>query len=139
QWQGPFTYEPKTASVYRGNYYGVVDNKATEFNNGNTFGGESYDTVIESVANVANAPHITKLFRKFYLETEGDATFSYAKNYGDWTDKILSNYPTKNGLTHIGVNPANKNGRQIYWKIVSNIQDFILQQVSWLYEPRKRR
>src|SRR5690625_7455595 len=108
--------------------FGAVDTFIVEHNIGNTFAGETYQTILESVANHLEESTVVKLFRKFYLElSTNNVMFSYSKNHGeDYTDYNVNNVPQKNELYNIGVNPQTRNTRQIYWKIQTTAQDFVL-------------
>jgi hypothetical protein len=138
-WTGPHTYADQSSDTYRDRMISIVGNNLVEHNTGNDYAGTPYDTVIESVANDLQEGSVDKSFRKFYLEVDGESTFSYGKDYSDMTDKDLADAATKQGLSHIGVNPANSTARQIYWRLTSAAEGFVLKLITFLWNPRTRR
>lgn len=138
-WQGPYNYKLLTSSPFQDNFYGVVGNNVVEFNKGNTFNGQNYETILESVGNDLNAPLITKRFRKFYLETRQDARFYWGKDPTNMSDRKLSSLPNKNGIIYSGIDPRNVNGEYLYWKIKTDKDKFLLSSIGFMYNPRNRR
>lgn len=139
EWTGKHTFSPEATAVYRDNYYGVIDNEATKFNVGNDFGGSTFDSIIESVGNTLGDETVTKLYRKFYMNTEGSGTFEYSRDDSDYESVDLSTATQKNGEYHIGIKGKHKNASELYWRLTSSVQDFVLKAVSFLFTPRKRR
>lgn len=138
-WTGPHTYVDQSSETYRDRMISVVGNNLVEHNTGNDYAGTEFDTVVESVANDLQEGSVDKSFRKFYLEVDGDSTFSYGKDYSDMTDKDLADAATKQGLYHVGVNPANTTARQIYWRLTSAAEGFVFKLITFLWNPRTRR
>jgi len=141
EWQGPYTYSDQMYATIGDRMFGAVDTFMVEHNIGNTFAGETYQTIIESVANHLEESTVVKLFRKFYLElSTNNAMFSYSKKHGeDYTDYNVNNAPQKNELYNIGIDPYHRNTRQLYWKIQTTAQDFVLKAISFLWDARRRR
>src|SRR5690625_7734239 len=112
--------------------FGAVDTFMVEHNIGNTFAGETYQTIIESVANHLEESTVVKLFRKFYLElSTNNAMFSYSKKYGeDYTEYNVNNAPKKNELYNIGIDPYHRNTKQLNWKIQTTTQHLEMQEAT---------
>jgi hypothetical protein len=117
----------------------VIGGNIAEHNRGNDFAGAEYETIVESVANELDEASVDKIYRKFYIEHDGGETFEYGKDYANMTEKDLAGAATKQGLTHIGVNPSNTTARQIFWRIKSAVKDFKLKMISFNWNPRSRR
>jgi hypothetical protein len=117
----------------------VIGGNIAEHNRGNDFAGAEYETIVESVANELDEASVDKIYRKFYIEHEKGETFEYGKDYSDMTSKTVADAATKQGLTHIGVNPSNTTARQIFWRIKSAVEGFKLKMISFNWTPRTRR
>jgi len=137
EFMGPYTYNFTASTNVRDKLYNVVDYvKVVEQNVGNTFDGEEYETVIESVSNDLNEPSIEKLFRKFLVDMEQGGQFTYGKEYDEFVpapvvrDRLYQN---------IGVKPSEANSPRMFWRVTSTAEDFVLKMVSFIYSLRRRR
>lgn len=139
EWFGPYTYRSKYSTEYKQNMYGVVGNKITQHNKSNLFGNKEYETIISSVANDENESSVNKLFRKFYLEVGGLASFFYGKDYNNKKEVNIEEKRKINNIYQIGVDAENKNANQIYWTVKSKTENFVLKLVSFVWTPRNRR
>ena len=139
EWTGPHTYEDQSSETNNDSMISVLDSNLVQHNTGNKYADVDYDTVVESVANDLVEASVDKTYRKFYIDVQGDTTFSYGKDYDDMTDKDLAGAATKQGLYHVGVNPSDSTARQIYWRLTSSAEDFILKLITFLWNPRTRR
>src|SRR5690625_7746985 len=83
--------------------FGAVDTFIVEHNIGNTFAGETYQTIIESVANHLEESTVVKLVRKFYWElSTNNAIFYNSKKYReDYTEYKVNNAQKKNEMDNI--------------------------------------
>jgi hypothetical protein len=144
-WTGPHNYSETINVSFADRSFGVIDAEIIEHNIGNTRGelengpDIEYFTEIKSTSNDLGNAWITKLFRKFYIEQDGEATFSYSNDDSDYTDVDLSKSRTVAGLKHVGVQSQHQNSRYMFWKVMSKAQDFVLKLMSFEYTPRNRR
>lgn len=144
-WTGPHDYSETINVSFGDRSFGVVNAEIIEHNIGNTrsekeYGPDGeYTTTIQSTSNDLGNAWITKLFRKFYIEQDGEATFSYSNDDSDYTDVDLSKSRTVAGLKHVGVQSQHQNSRYMFWKVLSKASDFVLKLLSFDYTPRNRR
>jgi hypothetical protein len=144
-WTGPHDYSESINISFGDRSFGVVEGEIIEHNIGNTRSEKEngpdgeYVTTIQSTSNDLGNAWVTKLFRKFYVEQDGDATFSYSNDDSDYTDVDLSKARTVAGLKHVGVQSQHQNSRYMFWKVMSQAQDFVLKLMSFEYTPRNRR
>jgi hypothetical protein len=144
-WTGPHDYSETINTSFGDRSFGVVEGEIIEHNIGNTRSEKEhgpdgeYTTTIQSTSNDLGNAWITKLFRKFYIEQDGEATFSYSNDDSDYTDVDLSKSRTVAGLKHVGVQSQHQNSRYMFWKVMSQAQDFVLKLMSFEYTPRNRR
>lgn len=141
QWYGPYTYIPeKTIELDDHKIISYIDGLCQE-DVGNTFNGQSYDTVIQSVGNDTEIGHFMKTYRKFYLTADNlqGSEFRYGKDYEDMEVKPLDNVIVKNGQHNIGIRNSEGNTQKIFWDLESNNEGFSLKGFKTLYHVRRRR
>ena len=145
EWTGPHDYRQQTSGYYKFRSFGVSDGELIEHNIGNYRGeaeygpDKEYETEIVSTGNDMGDAWVTKLFRKFYIEATGDSEFGYSKDKSDWETKQTQDSISKNGLRHIGIKPGHQNSRYIFWRFITQAEDFLLKLLSFEYTRRDRR
>lgn len=141
QFYGPLTYVASHGRNLNSQVIGVVGNDLVQFGQGNTFDGAAFDTIIESVANDTGKSFFDKAYRKFYLDTENDATavFRYGKDHTNLVSVNVADMIVKQGYKHQGVQPSEKNSKVIYWELQSQDDGFALNDISWIFKQKARR
>lgn len=140
-WYGPFTFVSKKGSNMRKLTIAQVGNKLMKLNVGNTFDGQPYKTLIQSVGNDTEESFQHKNFRKFYIGSNNDssAVFKYGLDPDDLVSINFNSMKDFGGHKHVGVKASEQNGRKIFWDIETYDSDFELTDISWLYRIRSRR
>jgi hypothetical protein len=136
EWAGPFTYRNGVNTFVEDRVISAVDGRLSDHNFGNDFNGKPYETVIESVAEDLQDASTDKLYRKFYVQHEGEGEFSYTKD-NDYYGRDLSEYRTTGETKQIGVKSLGA-AKKLYWRI-KTFKEFILKLVAFEYTPRNRR
>jgi len=137
EWFGPYTYRDDRSTFFQNQMYSIIDNRLVRHNIGNTFDGQPFTTIIQSAANDLNDPVAVKMFRKFFVGTNTDnAQFSYSKDGNLWVPKSLTDARQVNGQYRIGV--TSRNQPYLYWKVETQQEDFVLQNLAYQYRPRRR-
>jgi len=157
QWYGPFTYREGISAHYQKSRYFVpeAENILMLDEQGNTIssGGVTSrnTTIIESVANDLGNLYIDKQFKRFYLDVEYDATditgsftFSYSLDRVTWeTVDIMARLSAGtlsviNGNILIGIANSQQIGKQIFWKLQTTLNNFVLQGLTLQFIPKVR-
>jgi hypothetical protein len=163
-WAGPHTFAHEYGATAGQDLFAVNGNIIVRHNDTNAFAGDTFESLIESTADDLDESSIDKLFRKFYLDYEGDSsqfiltesgqsvldeddeqleteesieTFQYAKTYGTWTSP--TEISTKNSVKGIGISKEVHNAKRLFWRFISNANDFLVRMVSFEWSPRNRR
>jgi hypothetical protein len=163
-WFGPYTYKDVASIATNQEMFSIVGSELVKHNDSNSFAGETFQTLIESVADDLEDSSIDKTFRKFYLDytttgaenlvsetstpltdedgdqlvTEEQTTdFQYAKEYGTWI--APDNTSTKNDTIGVGIKSSASNAKRLFWRFLSDAEDFVVSLVSFEWAPRKRR
>jgi len=141
EFMGPYTYSIDAQTNTKDKLFTVTDSRLVQHNKGNTFNGQEYDTIIESVSNDLEEPSLRKLFRKFFIDVEGDGgvEFSYGKEYENFHDVNLSEMKVRNGYYNVGVSKNEINTPRIFWRFKTRAENFVLKMVSFVYLLRRRR
>lgn len=140
QWYGPFTYNPiKTIEI--DNQIVSYINGLMQEDDGNTFNGTPYTTLIQSVGNDTEIGYFMKLYRKFYVNGDNldTATLKYGKDYTELETKAFNEDYLKNGDYNFGIKNEEGNTQKIFWEIESQKEDFSLKGFKTLYSIRRRR
>jgi hypothetical protein len=140
EWTGPHTYKMQSSVFFADRAVSVIDNQLVELGDDtdfNTYSGKTFDTIIESVAEDVGEPSTDKLFRKFYIQADGDAQFDYTKD-NDYTGRRLSDSRKTSETYQVGIKNLGANKR-LYWRFITKVKDFVLRNISFEITPRNRR
>jgi hypothetical protein len=115
EWTGPYTYQTECGLYVNGRFIESVQGVIAE-----DLGDASTD----------------KLYRKFYIQHEGDAEFTYTKD-DDYFGRELSEYRETGDTKQIGIKNLGA-AKRIYWRL-RTMKDFVLNLIAFEYTPRNRR
>lgn len=169
QWYGPYTYAPQASFTYKGDYYSIMTGEIVKHNVGNDFADLPYATRIDGGANDFGDATTVKTYRKMLLESNTntiDVLYSHnynldhletnkkgnivslntATNTADYGDGILR-VGLKNYTDTVSdpVDPdtdterVNLNSRSFFWRVKSNVENFVLRLVGLDFFIRGRR
>jgi hypothetical protein len=136
EWVGPYTMDLRKSSFAEGRVLANINGDVVDLNRGNTFAGNPYETIIESVADDLGDSSTDKLYRKFYIQADGDAEFEYAKD-NEYFGRRLSEYRNTGDTTQIGIKALGA-AKRIYWRLKTT-GEFVLRMIGFEYTPRNRR
>jgi hypothetical protein len=137
EWSGPYTYSNTNNTFADNRVISVIDGRIVDHNITNEFDGLPFETVVESVSEDLGDPSTDKLYRKFYVQTAGDALFEYTKDT-DLRGRNLSEYRKTGDTYQIGIAQIGA-AKRLYWKVTTTVKDFVLKLVAFEYTPRNRR
>jgi hypothetical protein len=138
EWAGAHDYKLQSSLSMNNRYITVINNTLSEMNTGNLMNNLPYETVVESVSEDLQDPSTDKLYRKFYVQTDGDAEFSYSKDDKTYVGRKLSEYRQTGDTKQVGITNLGA-AKRLYWKLKTTTQDFVLKLIAFEYTPRNRR
>lgn len=143
EWMGPYKYEDLVGQHNQKDLYGVNGSDLVRHNTGDTFGGTSYTSEVVSIANDQEDPFVSKLFRRFFVQmqmnTNNTNKLEYSNDGANYRPIDLNTAKQVGGFRRVGINKAEQNSEQLYWKIVSDSPNFALRGLSFEFQPRRRR